>query len=179
MTYPRWRYFPTWGQPPEWAQALVDAVTESQENIERTRSTFEDPSASTERSNAILACLRPALERLGYQVERGKRRDQKIYRPVFFEDEGKVTKSFDVDAFHPVDRIGVEVEYGRTQPNNAVYKDLIELCLMIDVDFGALFVPTTYRTRERPYDYAVNVFQPIFASPRLNLPLKGLLLVGY
>jgi hypothetical protein len=175
--YPKWRYFPAWEPAPPWALSLVAAVHETQTDLDRTLLGFR--TSDTEKSNVVLAVLRPNLESLGYEVERGKRREDKISRPVFFEEGGKATKTFDVDAFHLTERVGMEVEYGRVQPNNAVYKDLVELCLMVDVDYGALLVPLVYRTTSHPYEHAVKVLQPIFASPRLNLPLKGFLLVGY
>jgi hypothetical protein len=50
--------------------------------------------------------------------------------------------------------------------------------LIADVDFDAVAVPLAYRKR-RPYLGAVRAYKPIFASPRLNMPLKGFLVLGY
>jgi hypothetical protein len=57
-----------------------------------------DPGAADNTSDAVLGCLRPVLEARGYQVETGKRREQMIVRPVFFEEAGRSMKTFNVDA---------------------------------------------------------------------------------
>src|SRR4051794_6060353 len=77
-------------------------------------------------SDTALAALRPHLVTLGFDVEAGKKRDQKIRRPVLFGELGREDMAYEVDAFHPVDGIALEVEAGRGARGNAVYRDLIE-----------------------------------------------------
>jgi hypothetical protein len=168
--YPRWRYFPAWEPPAPWVEPLVGAVAGARDQVDSTVQNYE--------SNEVLARMAPGMEGLGYQVERGKRRDEKLFRPVFFGEAGAHSKSYDIDAYHPEDRVAVEVEAGRSIVNNAIYKDLVVMCLMADVDFGAVAVPLAYR-KGSPYLGAVRAFEPIFASPRFNMPLKGFLVLGY
>ena len=49
-------------------------------------------------SNAILALAKPHLETLGFRVETGKKRTEKIKVPVLFGLNNKIDKFFDADA---------------------------------------------------------------------------------
>src|SRR5215211_4227445 len=95
-------------------------------------------------SNAALAELRPSLVALGFDVEAGKKRVEKIRRPVLFGDQGAEDLAYEVDAFHAEDGIALEVEAGRGVLGNAVYRDLIQTSLLIDARFLVLAVLTEY-----------------------------------
>lgn len=132
-------------------------------------------------SNKVLAAIRPALEELGFLVEK---RGLKLPRPVLYGDEGTVAKGFRVDAFRPVDGTALEVEAGSAMYNNRAILDLIKFSLSMDVRRGAILVPQKYVTAKQawidPYPEAVKYFDSIFANPeRLSIPLEGLLLVGF
>jgi hypothetical protein len=47
----------------------------------------------------VLQVLRPQLEALGFQVEAGKSKEQKIERPVFFGENGAPTLRYQIDAY--------------------------------------------------------------------------------
>ena len=158
---------------------MVSAVANVESQVGTHLPWVEDGTPALSRSNEILKRLTSGLEAKGFRVERGKSHAEKAMMPVFFGEQGKASKEFHIDAYHPEHRVGVEVEYGRTIPNNAIYKALIELCLMVDVDYGAVLVPVLYREREHPYEAAARAYEAIFASPRLALPLEGMLLLGY
>ena len=64
-------------------------------------------------SDAVLGVLHSQLEALGFQVEKGKVREQKIERPVFFGENGVPALRYQIDAYHPGWRCGLEVEAGR------------------------------------------------------------------
>jgi len=64
-------------------------------------------------SDSVLAVLRPGLEAIGYEVEAGKRADQKIRRPVLFGERGAERVAYEVDAVHDELGVVVEVEAGR------------------------------------------------------------------
>jgi hypothetical protein len=107
-----------------------------------------------------------------------------IRLPVLFGQDGKVAKSFNVDAFRPHDSIAVEIEAGGAFENNRILYDLIKMTLGVIVEFGVLIVPQKYQTENRrfrdPYEESRKLFDAIWANPeRLKLPLEGLLLVGY
>ena len=76
----------------------------------------------------------------------------------------------------------LEVEAGRGAANNVVDRDLLRPCLMVDADYLALAVMLRYtsgKTTYRSYEQARNRIDAIYASDRLKLPLKGILLIGY
>src|SRR5579864_5106559 len=117
--YPEWRYFPQWASPPAWVAALVNLISQTSQ---------VDSNLSHHNSNEVLKHLASGLRALGYKVEAGKVMSDRIPRPVFFGENGRVTKSYDIDAYHPGDRVAVEVEAGRSLDNNAIYKDLVQMC---------------------------------------------------
>ncbi|KRF42530.1 hypothetical protein ASH01_17050 [Terrabacter sp. Soil811] len=138
------------------------------------------------RSDAVLARLRPDLEALGYQVESGKTRANKITRPVLFGENGKPSVSYEIDAFHDSLKVAVEVEAGRGAANNADYRDILRTSLLLDADYLALFMPIAYHYRSggksgvmHAYDGTHSQLDAIYASRRLQLPFEGVLLIGY
>jgi hypothetical protein len=64
-------------------------------------------------SDQVLSALRPGLVALGFEVEAGKDRAEKIRRPVLFGDSGTERVSYEVDAVHDELGLLVEVEAGR------------------------------------------------------------------
>jgi hypothetical protein len=137
-------------------------------------------------SNDVLAIIASGLQSLGFEVEQGKQKAGKLPRPVFFGDEGKYLRTYEIDAFEPGQGVALEVEAGRATMGNAIYRDLVQGSLMVDACFLALAVPIEYRyksgartTRERSYAKTYSVIEAIYGSPRLRLPFDGLLLIGY
>ena len=96
---------------------------------------------STERlekgltSDEVLSVVRDDLVSLGFEVEAGKRKVEKIERPVLFGEDGEATVRYEIDAYQPEWRCGLEVEAGRGWMGNAVYRDLILASVMVDVDY--------------------------------------------
>jgi len=60
-----------------------------------------------------------------------KRKADKIERPVFYGENGIPTLRYEIDAYHPDWRCGLEVEAGRGWMGNAVYRDLIQAAVMV------------------------------------------------
>jgi hypothetical protein len=173
IVYPRWMYYPTWRQPPDWVEEMLSTVRAAQPSI--------DSNVRHLQSNQVLALLRPGLIDLGYEVESGTDR---YPLPVLFGQDGRIAKSFNVDAFRPFDSIAVEIEAGGAFDNNRILHDLIKMALGVIVDCGVLVVPQKYETKRRrfrdQYEESRKLFDAIWANPeRLKLPLEGLLLVGY
>ena len=129
-------------------------------------------------SNDVLALLRPHLEACGYDVEKGKGRDEKIDVPVLFGENNEIDKSFYADALSADGRIVIEVEAGRATENNQFLKDLFEACMMFDVEYLVLSVRNVYRTHY-DFDRVYSFLETLYISNRLHLPLKGKLLIGY
>lgn len=129
-------------------------------------------------SNAVLATLRPYLEEIGFSVETGKAAENKIDVPVLFGKDNAVDKSFYADALSEDGTIVVEVEAGRATENNQFLKDIFEACMMFDVEYLVLAVRNVYRTHE-DFNRCYTFLETLYISNRLQLPLKGILLIGY
>ncbi|MDE6350585.1 MAG: hypothetical protein K2K67_06260 [Treponemataceae bacterium] len=139
----------------------------------------EIDSASKElNSNAVLAKVRPFLEKNGYTVETGKGKNDKIDVPVLFGKNNNVDKSFFADALSGDGRIVIEVEAGRATENNQFLKDIFEASMMFDVEYLVLAVRNIYRTHA-DFDIVHTFLETMYISNRIKLPLKGILLIGY
>jgi hypothetical protein len=166
-----WVYFPKSSPPPEFGLSVVALFDEIATMIDST-------SGSKQHSDAVMARLRPGLEKLGFRVERGKSSEEKIVVPVLFGRKGKVLKCFNADAHDAKSGWVLEVEAGRAVDNNQFLKDIFQACMMHDVLQLAIAVRNSYRGSD---DFAkVEAFlETLYVSGRLQLPLKGILLIGY
>ena len=93
------------------------------EELETIIAVFKDVDAqitpsSHMASNDTLALRRPGLELLGFKVEAGKGKDEKIQVPVLFGENKNVDKSFYADAQSLDGKIVIEVEAERAVFNN-------------------------------------------------------------
>jgi hypothetical protein len=129
-------------------------------------------------SNEVLEAIRPHLEKIGFIVESGKSRDQKISVPVLFGLNNTIDKSFNADAISSDGKIVLEVEAGRALVNNQFLKDIFQACMMFEVEYLIIAVRNNYRSAD---DFQkINMFlETLYISSRLHLPLKGILLIGY
>ena len=100
-------------------------------------------------SNQVLAVLQPDLNKLGFEVESGSRTKDKIRRPVFFGENAQPELQYEIDAWHPAWLVGLEVEAGRALMGNAVYRDLVQALVMVDMEHLVLAVPQEYRYKSR------------------------------
>ena len=138
------------------------------------------------RSNDMLALVRPHLEKIGFRVERGKHKSEKIDVPVLFGENNEVDKSFWADALSKDGRIVLEVEAGRAVRNNQFLKDIFQASMMFDVEYLVLAVLNEYRFNSgsgacvsKDYAEVKTFLETMYVSNRLRLPLKGILLIGY
>ena len=175
--YPRWLYFPRSAVPPGWVAQVVDVFSGQQARL--------DTSITHNKSDAALAIVRDGLEKIGFHVEGGTH-EKTIYRPVHFGEFGKADREYHIDSYHPHLKVGLEVEAGRSLRGNAVYRDIIQTSLLVDVEFFALAIPQRYRFKsgnreleDRPYEATVSIFDAVYSSERLQLPLRGCLVLGY
>lgn len=177
--YPEWVYYPVSTRPPDWVSDFVHVVSEC-------RGEIESKTVDHLTSDTVLSFLRPGLLKLGYQVEGGKRKADRIRRPVLFGEYGAERVAYEVDAVH--DELGVllEVEAGRGARGNAVYRDLIRSSLIVGARYLALGVMSEYRHQSggkgitvASYREARSILDAVFASGRLGLPFEGVLLFGY
>jgi hypothetical protein len=133
----------------------------------------------------VLAILRTDLQELGFEVEAGKLKEQKIERPVFFGENGVPTVRYQIYAYHPIWKCGLEIEAGRAWMGNAVYRDLIQASVMVNVEYLCLAVPNSYKYKTvgrnsicHDYDNTKNLADALYIHSRLTLPYK-LIIIGY
>ena len=129
-------------------------------------------------SNTVLETLRKNLEGVGFRIETGKKKNEKIKIPVLFGENDRIIKSFDVDGYHEEFKTVLEVEAGRGVTNNQFLKDFFEACIMVNVDYCIIAVRDTY-LKQKDFEKVKDFFDSMYASGRMNIPLKGLLIIGY
>jgi hypothetical protein len=129
-------------------------------------------------SNQVLTVLCSSLENIGFKIERSKVKEDKIRVPVLFGRNGALEKSFDADGFNESTRTVLEVEAGRAVVNNQFLKDLFQACMMHNVDNLVIAVRCTYK-KNQDFEIVLRFFETLYASGRLILPLKNILIIGY
>lgn len=165
-----WLYYPRSRKAPPLALQVVEAF--------RVVSPEIDSSLHNLPSNGVLALLVSRLEALGFHVEAGKKRGQKVQVPVLFGLNGQMDKCFEADAYHEAAGFVLEVEAGRGVVNNQFLKDLFQACMMNGVTEFAVALRQDYRGIN-DFERAARFFETLYASNRLKLPLDGILLIGY
>ncbi|MEM1185295.1 MAG: hypothetical protein AAGI53_09880 [Planctomycetota bacterium] len=141
------------------------------------------PAATEDRfgSDRVLALLRDDLVALGFEVEAGKRRADKIQRPVFFGDDGEPSLSYEIDAYNADWRCGLEVEAGRGLLGGAIYRDLIQAMVMTGVDHLVVALLNCYqptKAKSTDFDKAKAIAAALYGHRRVALPFR-LTLIGY
>ena len=134
------------------------------------------------KSNDVLAVVADDLEANGYFVEKSKREEDLIRMPVLFGEQGAFEKEFYADAYHPGAHIVLEVEAGRAVANNQFLKDLFEACMMEDSEYLCIAVRKQYSgggVNSQDYGRVCTLLRTLYASNRLQLPLKGVMVLGY
>jgi hypothetical protein len=171
----RYTFYPRTQPPPQYTHEVISVFEDHIDQI----GTFELEDGLV--SNEVLKTLRPDLVDLGFNVEAGKKKEEKIKRPVFFGERGEPTLKYEVDGYHPDWGCGLEVEAGRAWMGNAVYRDLIQAIVMVQVDVLILAVANVYKHsngESRDYEKTQSVVEALYSHSRAQMPY-GLLLVGY
>ena len=138
---------------------------------------IESPSNNL-KSDEVLKTIAPELKALGFRVEESKVSEDKIKVPVLFSFNNRIDKFFDADAVSSDGRIVLEVEAGRAYSNNQFLKDVFQACMMYGVDYLVIAVRNDYRGH-KDFDTIFNFFETLYINGRLQLPLKGIVLIGY
>ena len=165
-----WQFFPKSTEIP---QHLLDVVAVFEKYIDKISSHYHKLS-----SNQVLEIIRKDLESVNYHVEKSKKQKDKIKVPVLFGRNGSLEKYFDADGFNQESRTVIEVEAGRGVTNYQFLKDLFQACMMHDVDNLVIGVRNSYYDR-KDFEVVNTFFDTLYASNRLSLPLKGILVIGY
>jgi hypothetical protein len=165
-----WQYFPKSDEAPQIVYTVVAAFEEASDRIDSSKYDLS--------SNDVLAELADRLKLSEFEVETGKKKSEKILVPVLFGLNGKPEKSFEADAYHRKQEFVLEVEAGRAVINNQFLKDLFQACMMHGVNYLGIAVRNTYRNN-KDFNRVVLFIDTLFASSRIRLPLKGILIIGY
>lgn len=177
MTYPAWAYFPRRTAAPAWVTEFLACIAGHQADID---------SATHDRleSDEVIAATRESLVSHGWEIEGGKKANQKIHRPVLFGDNGTVRVRQEIDGWHPEFQIVLEIESGRGWQGNAVFRDLVRASLIADARFLALGVRSRYtygsnNTVQNDFERTRELLDSVYASQRLGLPFEGILVFGW
>ena len=141
-----------------------------------------DSEKHTYDSNGVLEIVPIDLEKNGYQVETSKKKEGKIHVPVLFGMNGKLDKYFEADGLNAEYKTVIEVEAGRGYANNQFLKDLFQASVMHNIDYLIIAVRNIYKTRSsksKDFEKIMSFIDTLYASERLVLPLKGILILGY
>lgn len=166
-----WQYYPKSEKIPEHLSKVV-IIFEKNEN--------EIMSSTKElKSNQVLAKLRNDLVDIGFEVEKSKKPIDMVKVPVLFGLNGKIEKSFYADAFDIHSKTVIEIEAGRGVMNYQFLKDLFQACMMSETDYLVIAVRKIYLKINHDFNTVVTFFDSLYASQRIKLPLKGILIIGY
>lgn len=165
-----WQYYPKSKEAPKLLLQVVELFKAAAPHISSQNKEL--------KSNEVLAFLREGLKGLEFEVEMGPKIDDSVAVPVLFGRRGIIAKSFKADAFHRAAGVVVEVEAGRAVDNNQFLKDLFQACMMADTRFLVIAVRLLYRGHQ-DFRTVLAFFDTLYASGRLQLPLDGVLVIGY
>ena len=133
---------------------------------------------NTLNSNEVLEIVRQDLESVDFTIEKSKSREDKIRVPVLFGLNNKIDKFFDADGISGDETIVLEVEAGRAYRNNQFLKDIFQACMMPSVEYLILAVRNTYAGTD-DFTTIFTFLETLYINGRLQLPLKGIVLIGY
>lgn len=175
----RFSSFPRTEPPPSYIESIVEAFRSHESEVATVALT------KGLTSDEVLKALREELVNLGFAVESGKAKEDKIERPVFYGENGIPALRYQVDAYHGEWKCGLEIEAGRAWMGNAVYRDLVQAMVMVEVDHLCLAVPNRYKyktggkeTHSSDYDNTVAVADALYGHTRVSIPY-GLTVIGY
>jgi hypothetical protein len=129
-------------------------------------------------SDGVLKILTEDFQKLNFRVEEGKSKELKIPVAVLFGRNNEIAKSFNADAVSADGKIVMEVEAGRAYRNNQFLKDLFQACMMPKVEYLVLAVRNYYSGTD-DFEDIYQYFETLYINGRLQLPLKGIVLIGY
>ncbi|RKU36195.1 hypothetical protein C6496_14300 [Candidatus Poribacteria bacterium] len=156
---------------------ITEEIRRVIECFEQTYNEIKSPENEL-KSNEVLDILRPSLEQIGFTIEIGKARGQKIPVPVLFGLNNTVDQSFNADGISDDGKTVLEVEAGRATANFAFLKDIFQASMMHGVEFLILAVRNDYRGND-DFQKVYTFLETLYISSRLVLPLKGIILIGY
>jgi hypothetical protein len=129
-------------------------------------------------SDGVLKVIAEDLKLLNFKVEESKASIDKIKVPVLFSLNNRIDKFFDADAVSADGKIVIEVEAGRAYRNNQFLKDIFQACMMPNAEYLVIAVRNHYYNSD-DFKSIFQFLETLYISGRLQLPLKGIVLIGY
>ena len=130
------------------------------------------------QSDDVLKIVEKDFLDLNFKIETDKKKSNKIRVPVLFGHQGKTAQAFEVDGWHEENKVVLEIERGRAFANNQFLKDIFEVSVMVNVDYLVLAVSNLYKG-SNDFEKICVWLETIYATNRIKLSLRGILLVGY
>jgi hypothetical protein len=155
-----WAHFPRDQDPSQLTRNVVTVFDEVADQIDSFCLGLDN--------NQVLERVAPGLKRLGFTPEVWVRCGPKNFR---------------LDAWHEEARVVLEVEAGQAVENNKLYKHLFKACAMDAADGLIIAVRNVYN-RRRNFEEVRKLLEALytcgnFASGKLVLPLKEVVVIGY
>ena len=170
-----WIFFPKTLQVDD---NLLNVISVFDKNSKIINSYDNDDNETRKHSNEVLNIIAEDLRKIGYKVESGKKKKEKIGVPVLFGEMGKAQLQFQVDAYNFSEKTVIEVEAGRAFSNHQFLKDIFETSMMVNVDYLVLAVRNVYN-KNKDYEKILTWLDTLYLTERIKLDLKGILLIGY
>lgn len=170
-----WSYFPKTDPLPD---LLNEVITIFEKNFLKIDSTKNDTNNLRLSSDKVLKVVEKDFLNAGFEVETGKKKDQKIRVPVLYGHQGSISQAFEVDGWHKKNKIVLEIEAGRAYSNHQFLKDIFEASVMVDVDYLVLAVRNLYNN-QKDYQIIRDWLDTLYITRRIKFELKGILLLGY
>lgn len=178
-----WSYFPKTDPIPNELEEIIGVFEKNFKEID----TIKDEEKITKgvkdikdrlQSDDILKIVEKDFLDLNFKIETDKKKSNKIRVPVLFGHQGKTAQAFEVDGWHEENKVVLEIERGRAFANNQFLKDIFEVSVMVNVDYLVLAVSNLYKG-SNDFEKICVWLETIYATNRIKLSLKGILLVGY
>ena len=171
-----WQYFPKSHTLPDKLQGTVAVFHKHASQV-----------CSTQKATAMISSddvrcvLTRGLQKIGYAVEKGKNKADKVAIPVVYGINGKPEEQFFADAYHREGQVVLKIEAAAAVTNYRFLLDLFQACVMDEVQYCVIAVRNVNKTSNGQRDFAtvVGFMETIHASQKLKLPLAGVLIIGY
>ena len=170
-----WSYFPKTDPLPIQLESSISIFNNHLVEIDSSQN---DTNALRLSSDKVLSVVANDFMQAGFDVETGKKKEQKVRVPVLFGHQGSVAQAFEVDGYNNEHKIVLEIEGGRAYTNYQFLKDIFEASVMVDVEYLVSAVRTIYNNHE-DYNKITDWLETLFVTKRIQFDLKGLLVIGY
>lgn len=96
-----------------------------------------------------------------------------------------ITRLYEIDAYHVEWHCGLEVEAGRGILGNAIFRDLFQSLVMVDINHLCLAISNVYKYKtngkaitSKDYEKAVSIAETLYGHTRISMPY-GITIIGY